>query len=257
MTGATAQVVVIPLDGGLPAMSVLARQSFPPGADDWTPACEHAWRELLDGNDRLHDGPIWSVVELSPAALVVRAERYKRLCVQVDSRVGDLGVRVLGVKGLLTGTDKHGTRRVLIARRGSATRIYQGLWELAPAGGVDVRAALSPGALVATLRGELREELGEHAAEVVEGVAPVFVAAVIDPIALSVDVIAQLAWPAVVDPRAGLCADAACSWEYVDLAWVSAGDLAAMLAGAPGGEPHAVLSPPTLAVLSWLGWLKL
>lgn len=257
MIGPVAQVVVVPLEGGVPPMSVQSRQAFPSGADEWTPACETVWREQLEESDRLHDGPIWSVVELSPRQLVVRAERYKRLCVQSDGRVGDLGVRVLGVKGLLTGQDRAGTQRVLIARRGSGTRIYQGLWELAPAGGVDVRAALSTESVNATLRSELREELGEHAAEVCASVTPAFVAAVIDPIALSVDLLASVAWPEAVDQRAGLCADASCAWEYVDMAWVSRADLDAMIASAPGGaaNAHAVLSPPTLAVLRWMGWV--
>jgi hypothetical protein len=250
VSGQVAQVVVVGLEGGLPPVRVEPRQSFPAGADEWTGLCEEVWREQLETSEHLHDGPIWSVVELRAGLLSVRAERYKRLCVQVDGRVGDLGVRVLGVKGLLTGLDAGGVERVLIARRGAGTRVYQGLWEIAPGGGVDVRAGLSHASISAALRSELREELGAGAADACAAVEPAFVAAVIDPIALSVDLIGEVAWPGVVDARAGAGlaggADEACAWEYDGLAWVSREELAGR-----AGE----LTPPTRSVLRWRGWL--
>ena len=118
---------VIALTSGVPLI-----ERLPADATAWSEQHETVWKTMLDANPRLHDGPIWSVVEADAARLTVRADRYKRLAVQDDATIGWLGVRQLGVKGLVIGHDRAGTPRVLLARRGSETRIYAGMWEIAP-----------------------------------------------------------------------------------------------------------------------------
>ncbi|MFO0492472.1 MAG: NUDIX domain-containing protein [bacterium] len=237
---------VIDLPAGIPPVRVLPRDADVSAAFSST-THEQVWSEMLDANGQLHDGPIWAVRSIGPDALVVQADQYKRLAVQADPRIGDLGVRLLGVKGLLVGRDASGTERILLARRGGQTRIYQGLWETAPAGGIDVRQLLGHQAVRETLLTELHEELG---LTMPPGVQERIVAALRDPIARSVDLIARIDWPDAVNPHATLCHTGTHAWEYIDSAWTSPQDVAAMLANNP-----ATLSPPTLAVLRWLGWV--
>ena len=237
---------VIDLPSGLPPVRVLPRDAAVPAAF-WSTTHEQVWSEMLDANAQLHDGPIWAVRSIGPEELVVQADQYKRLAVQADRRIGDLGVRLLGVKGLLVGRDASGTERILLARRGGQTRIYQGLWETAPAGGIDARQTLGQTAVHETLQTELHEELG---LTMPEGAHERIVAAVRDPIAHSIDLITRIDWPKAVNLHATLCHTGTHAWEYIDSAWTSTQDVHTMLANNP-----ATLSPPTLAVLRWLGWV--
>lgn len=234
---------VIALTSGVPPI-----ERLPADATAWSEQHETAWKTMLDANPRLHDGPIWSVVEADAARLTVRADRYKRLAVQDDATIGGLGVRQLGVKGLVVGHDKSGTPRLLLARRGSETRIYAGMWEIAPGGGVDPRAAPSAESIAVALGQEFQEELG---LELPASARPMPVALIDDPIARSVDVLLRVDWPGVVSPRAGLCGQGSCSWEYVDAVWISAGEV-----GEFAARSADAISPPTVAVLAWMGWLS-
>ncbi len=238
---------VIDLPAGLPPVRVLPRDAAVSAAF-WSTTHEQVWSEMLDASARLHDGPIWAVRSIGPKELVVQADQYKRLAVQADPRIGDLGVRLLGVKGLLVGRDASGIERILLARRGGQTRIYQGLWEAAPAGGIDVRQTLGHQAVRETLLTELHEELGLTTPE---GAQERIVAAVRDPIAHSIDLIARIDWPEAVNPHATLCHTGTHAWEYNDSAWASPQDVHTMLANNP-----ATLSPPTMAVLRWVGWVE-
>lgn len=232
----------MPLTDGVPPITRLPAETLA-----WSERHDLAWRKMVDANARLHDGPIWTVVDASATRLTVRADQYKRLAIQDDAEIGDLGVRQLGVKGLLIGQDHAGTPRLLIARRGSETRIYAGMWEIAPSGGVDPRSAPTPATIAAALSEELREELG---LEMPPGVAPAAVALVDDPIARSIDVLLRVDWPTVVSPRAGLCGQETCSWEYVDAVWISQDEV-----GEFAMRSLSAISPPTRAVLAWMGWL--
>ena len=72
-----------------------------------------------------------------------------------------------------------------------------------------------------------------------------------DPIARSVDVLLRVEWPGVVSPRAGLCGQGSCSWEYVDAVWISEAEV-----GEFAARSSDAISPPTRAVLVWMGWLS-
>lgn len=213
----------------------------------YTTADEAAWATQCAANPRLHDGPILAVERLgaSPPVVYARRDRYKHLAL----RLGE--VRLLGVKGWVTARDADGGEHLLIARRGAETRVYAGLWESAPAGGVDPPhpslADLDIPDLAEVLEVEGDEELGldldTRSARVV-GLCR-------DLIASSDDLYLGIVFPGPIDPRRSpSCQHAQCAWEYSDTAWLARSD-----AGEFDGRTPSPLSPPTRAMLRLLGWI--
>jgi 8-oxo-dGTP pyrophosphatase MutT (NUDIX family) len=246
-------VTVLGLSSGrMPSLRVERRPAGAPAthAVIWTDAMAQAWGRMVDANPRLHDGPIWSVRSADASGLIVEADQYRRLTVQDDPTIGDLGVRVLGVKGMLVAHDETGAERLLLGRRGRETRVSGGLWEIAPAGGVSPRRALDERVLHETLAEEMHEELGME----IDDTAATPLCLVRDDLAWSVDVVMAVTWPVVV-PSSGagrvVCAADGCAWEYVDAAWLSRAEVAAFVDGS-----RRAVSPPTLAVLQWAGWCR-
>lgn len=221
------------------------------------PAAAAAWADLRAANPRLHDGRVVLVHDAEPPTGRLRAAPgdFRTLAVQHHPAVGDCGVRALGVKGVLIGEDARGEPRVLLARRGSQTRVYGGQWEIGPAGMVDgpaidrlQRHGLELPDLAGIVLEEGHEELGADLAAACD--PPVSAFLLRDDIAFSFDVIFALRWRAQVAPKAGLCAAAGCAWEYVGAAWLSRADLGRFRQTCPGA-----LTPPSEAVLHALGWL--
>ncbi|HZT51791.1 MAG TPA: hypothetical protein VFA22_07655 [Stellaceae bacterium] len=106
---------------------------------------------------RLFNGRIYSLVEHAPDRLAVRAMEYRHvLALQHAPELAaqGLALRPLGVTGLLRSPDG-----IVLGRRAAHLAVAAGLWETAPAGGLD---RLDP---VALLLEELHEELGLAAAE--------------------------------------------------------------------------------------------
>lgn len=227
---------------------------------------EQAWSDLCAANPRFHDSPILAVVDSSIAisgGLYFRCvvDRFKRLAVQNEAL--DLGVRILSVKGLIIGRDGHGREHLLMTRRGPQTRVYQLMWELAPAGGIAPPAPSAPlpvelgrRAILHALLEEGREELGlELDPRLARPVAVAF-----DDQAGSVDIIIRFDWPNPVDParppRPAGDAEApapgalASNWECVDLAWLARAD-------APDFDARNAdrIIPPMRAVLRWMNWI--
>ncbi|MFN0012032.1 MAG: hypothetical protein ACKVS8_10355 [Phycisphaerales bacterium] len=223
--------------------------SAPPVARGQGDEIERRWSAARAANPRLRDGDVLSVMAIDAAAGIISAARssYKRLVAQDETL--DLGVRMLGVKGLIVGRDAAGDEHVLIARRGMETRVYGGMWEIAPAGGVQVPPrgveALGTDALRQTLAEEAAEELGVTLDA--SGARPV--AVVEDAVARSVDVIVRLEWPGVVEPRATVCRAAEEEWEYIDAAWLARRDARAFDAHAAGE-----IVGPMRVVMRWMGW---
>jgi 8-oxo-dGTP pyrophosphatase MutT (NUDIX family) len=228
-------VTTYPLDGRFPAIEVVA-----PPDTSWTDAQEAAWQRRCAANPRLHDGPIWSALHADAPRVTARLDRYRRLTVQSDPAVGDLGVRHVGVKGLLTATDAHGIERILFARRGTHTRAYANLWEIAPAGGVDVidGVPLSPQSIIATLVQEAREELGIDASPSAHAARPFLL--VKDEYARAVIFMVHLPWPGRFDPTWKLPE----TWEYSESRWLTREQAAAWLKTSPGE-----ITPPAAAAL--------
>ncbi|MBA4120429.1 MAG: hypothetical protein C0513_07005 [Isosphaera sp.] len=270
------------------------RPEPPSPADD--PRLRTLWEARRRENPRLHDGPIWSVLatERTPGVftLTVCPERYSRLVVQgvpvgrgaggaVGSGGGgraggvragsggdeggggggdegvELGVRLLGAKGFITGTDAAGRGHTLIAQRGPGVRAFPGLWECCPAGAVDrgLGRGVSADDLWGTLIEESDQELGVravvgpagHDAAAIEwGEA---VACVACDESRSVDVVIAGRYRGVVDPAAAWPSlDAARAWEVGGVRWVALDAIAALV----GGQA-ATVAPPTRALWAALG----
>ncbi len=219
------------------------------------PAGEAAWRELCDHNPRLFDGPIYRVIAQreGDARLRVALDSYQRLAIQDHPSVGDLGVRLLGVKAVITGEDAAGRAHVLIARRHPQTRSYGGMWEVAPGGSVGPRdvspAALSEPGLLAHLAREAEEELGvDLVRSTAHGERGLWLLK--DEAARSVDVVFHRAWRGAIDPRGAACRREDRDWEYVDTAWLALADLPAFVSRSP-----EAISPATVAIFGRWSWL--
>lgn len=172
--------------------------------------------------------------------------KFKPMAVQGEGL--ELGYFGLGVKGLVIGRDAHGAEHVLIARRGPETRIYQSMWEVCPAGGVEPGGEMvSMATVMAALVSEGREELGVDLSSAGKRV----VAVVRDSIAHSCDVIVRVDWAGLVNPRASVCraGGAIGGWEYIDSAWLSRADAAGF-----DREHGAAVVGPARAALRWMGW---
>lgn len=117
-----------------------ARPSTPYTPDDH--ATEQRWREMLAQNPRLYSGPLLAVVSIDfdEGVIHTRRDEFKRLAVQPQVKTG---VQILSVTGVITARDAHGVEHVLLGRRGRTTRIYGGLWELGPSGGLTPPAAMT------------------------------------------------------------------------------------------------------------------
>ena len=210
-----------------------------------------AWREMLAANDRLHDGQIMAVGVCDAAELTIQCypSTYRQLAVQHHPSVGDRGVRLLGVKARIFGVDRDNRGHVLIARRGTQTRVYGGMWEIGPGGGIEPlpnATAITHDDIVRSLIREAQEEMGLK-------VAPAdcrhVIAAILDEWAYSVDLIMPVVWPGIVDPRRGLCAADGCEWEYLDAAWIALDDWTDFAA-----KHASAITPPTLAVARLQQW---
>lgn len=251
-----AGVTVTPLNpAAAPARILIA--PTPPAPHDLEDSVAQAWDALRRANPRLYDAPILAVAQIDPESnlIVCRRDAYRRLAVQTAepaARSVDTGVYQLSVTGAITALDRAGNPHILIGRRGAETRMYGGLWELAPAGGIDAplpppngRDRLGAGDIFAALAKEALEELAldlgstPHPARLVCR----------DHHARSDDLIIPVRLPAPIDPRKPP-ACAARVWEYLDTAWLP-------LADAPdfvSRHPDACI-PPMQALLSDISWL--
>lgn len=202
-----------------------------------------AWDRLLAANPRYHDGPALILESSSP--LAVRRDTYRTLATAADI---DRSVRALGVQGVVVGRDRAGDEHLLFGRRSSDTRIYGGLWENAPSGGMTAPPKCDTLALrdfAAALRDEGLEELGLDLADA--QVTPLCL--LDDPLAFSIDLVLGVRPRAPIDPRSLPCpASDGGRWEYIDAAWVRLDQSTAWIARDPGA-----FSPSTVA-LARSGW---
>lgn len=213
-------------------------------------AAADRWAALKRENPRYHDGPLLAVTSISAEdrAITLARGSFRPMAVQHEGL--ELEYFGLGVKGLIVGKDRAGLEHVLIARRGPETRIYQSMWEIAPAGGIEPPASSATGDVpmshvLACLHAEAEEELGLN----LRGIAGEPVAIVQDRVAHSCDVIVRLAWPEPINPRASICRVDSCAWEYIDSAWLARPDAA----GFDREHARAIVGPAR-AALRHLGW---
>lgn len=214
-----------------------------------TDEIDRAWEEMARENPRLFDGPFLSVERFDPsraaagagvcARFTCRVERYRRLA--VAPRV-ETGVRMLALTGVVTARDASGSLHVLMGLRAGQTRMYGGLWEFAPAGGVDPPApggTLDEAHLARTLAHELEEEVGLPAGSI-GACAPVMV--VLNEEARSYDVVMRAELSIGLEEAARRAR--AGSWEYERVEWVPVGKARLFASG-----PHLVPQGRAMAKL--------
>lgn len=219
-----------------------------PAADSADPQIDAAWRELTAANPRLFDGPLLLVDRVEDDVIHARPGRYRTLA--TATMLGRT-VRSLGVQGVVIGRDRAGQPHVLFGRRSDDTRIYGGRWENAPSGSLEPPRHNPPTLALPdfarALAAEGTEELGIDLAD-----AEVHIRALLDDAtAQSLDLVLHVALRGIIDPRGSACALADHRrWEYLDTAWVRIDDLRAW-----HRDSKPALSPPTAALMRWLGWL--
>lgn len=178
---------------------------------------EQRWRTLCASNPAYFDGRIWHVLGVhrngyGGASIHVMECAYRWHAVQKGWR--DLGVRSLGVKGLL-----FHDGRVLMGRRAVGVSAYEGMWEFAPSGVVD--GGMQPRQAILE---ELREEVG-----LVASADPVAVAILYDEVLDCWEIAYRLRATVTDDirfePR-----------EYDSVRWVDPAALADERAGEQPGE---------------------
>ncbi|MEO0512202.1 MAG: hypothetical protein AAF108_04820 [Planctomycetota bacterium] len=210
-----------------------------------------AWESARLASPRLFNGPILSYESHAGPSIRTRRDSYQRLAVQT-LRPGLVEPRVdqLAVTGVLRADDARGRPHVLLGRRSGATRLYGGLWEFAPGGGVDApppsQTGFDGGDLFRQLLVEIREELdlpGPAIADLAPGptlgLAP-------DPFAGSTDVVIRVDLNARVEDllAAGTTAE---GWEYETTRWIAIDELGQW----QRAEPKAFI-PPAIAIAEHL-----
>ncbi|MEZ6241924.1 MAG: NUDIX domain-containing protein [Phycisphaerales bacterium] len=207
-------------------------------------AVERRWAEMLAENPRFHNGAILAIESFDPATNTLRARRdeYRRLAVQPQAPTR---VRILSVTGMIVARDDEGRECLLLAQRSHQTRIYGGLWELAPSGGIDApddrTSSLTIDDVRRQLDAELREELGLGLD--LSRARPVALS--VDGPGDAVDIILRLDTGTTIE-RLGLD-DARANWEYTGVRWVALDDAREF------ARNHSrELIPPTRDVLAWL-----
>lgn len=223
---------------------------------------DEEWARLRTRNPALYDAPILSVHRFDEASMEVtcRVMAYRHLATR--SRAPN-PAELLSILGITLCVDREGVEHVLLGRRGSNVRIYAGLWELAPAGGVGVppagRERITPGDLLEQLALEFAEEvspmLEPSAARVCEQAArdAEIVALVRDPSACSLDMAAVARIPLMLhDLIPARSAQQAGAWEYHELLWLPRPEAPAFDAR----EQDRII-PTTRSLLRVMGWVPL
>ncbi len=205
---------------------------------------EAAWSRLTAANRRLFDGPILALAGFDPETgrVACRRDSYKRLTVQGEA---ETGVVLLAVNGIVTARDREGREHVLLGRRSTSTRMYGGMWELIPAGGLEPPHGDSPDLpvdhLLHQLSLELREEAGLNAK--IEHATPI--AFYRDQFARSFNIVFAAALPMPIEDIPLTERD----WDC-DAVWWLPRDEAAEF-----GRKMPIIAP-TRGLLRMTGWLE-
>ncbi len=207
---------------------------------------ERVWGELLVRVPQMFDGPTLAVERWDPEAmeLTCRRSSYRPFAAGLEGAPVDEWL--IAVTGFVTALDEDGRECVMFGRRGSATWLYVGMWELGPSGGVGPvgdGGALGIDRFGAALRDELREEASLEAAEA--SLAPLAVCT--DPEARSLDVVLPARVEGVV--RSGVSIGHKAAGEYSEIRWVSLEEVERFCAEAPGG----VIGPTRALVRAMAG----
>jgi hypothetical protein len=225
------QTVTLLKPGARPRVRV--QGGDPPAA---APEVLRRWEEMRREIPRLFNAPVLSVLEIEPdtALITCRRDTYQRLVVQPHP---ETGVQQLSVTGILTAREGDHTA-ILLGRRSTQTRMYAGMWELGPAGGVDAPPPDATGISHQALAGELVRGVREESGLEIDPAAARAVAIVHDAIAFSHDVVFAV-------DLGGTPAASADNWEYDATRWVRQSDIKRLLA-----EEGNSIIPPSRVLLS-------
>ncbi len=224
-------VRVVPLTG--PVRVDIRKQPLP--VDD--AAIDAEWERKRALNPRLFDGPVLSVEGVDGRTVRCVLDTYKRLVVQPAV---ETGVRQLSVTGVLLATGAAGTKHVLLGRRSHRTRMYGGMWQNCPAGGIDpdpLWTSMGQPEIAAELLREVKEEAGLEVRSVGTPVALIY-----DETARSHDLIVPVEVGEVPATIRG--------WEYDELRWLDTARVREFET-AEGGQIMAI----TRAVFRIMGWI--
>lgn len=197
------------------------------------------WERKRKINPRFFDAPVLSVCGIDAEVGLVRCEleSYKRLVVQPEV---ETGVRQLSITGVVTAIDDDGQTRVLLGRRSHRTRMYGGMWQNCPAGGIDPKpeaTAMTQTEIAAELQREVVEEAG------------LAVKAVGTPVAIIYDETAR-SHDLIVPIDVGRVPETVRGWEYDELRWVET----MSLRGFEAAEGERIMAI-TRAVFRVMGWV--
>ena len=207
-------------------------------------AVDAEWRRRCAANPRLFDGQILSIVRIEPGEPIrARRDSYKSLTVQPEI---ETGVEQLSVTGVVLSRDESGAEQVFLGRRSGQTRVYAGMWELGPSGGIDPppanRPDLSEQYLIEQLRREFAEETG-----CASPLSDIRAAAVCQDFTARSHDIVFTCRAENLRPSPESHPD---RWEYDRAQWVPVRDIAQFDA-----RNSAEIIPPTRALFRFLGWV--
>ncbi len=240
---------LIELDRADP-LSVVIRITDDPAPDATTGVIER-WDRMRAERPRLFNGPVLSYLGYSDGIITARRDSYQRLAVQEhEPTVVEPTVMQLSVTGIVTALDERGERHVLVGRRSHATRIYGGLWELGPSGGIDPppvsHRSMDGLDVFRQLVTEMREETGLPADP---DPGPI-VAITIDPVATSADLVMRIDLARPVDEvvaQTERSEDHA--WEYETTRWIACAEFERFVGAMP-------CIPPTVALAGLVQGLR-
>jgi 8-oxo-dGTP pyrophosphatase MutT (NUDIX family) len=207
---------------------------------------QRVWSRMQRENPRLFGGGIYNVLSLDPGRgrILAAYDLYKRLVVQPEI---DTGVNQLSVSGLIIAPGDDGRRRILIGKRGEQTRMYGGMWQICPAGGVEPPEdtgslrTLTHEDLTAQLERELEEEVGMRLGG---AGAPRPIAIIHDAAARSYDIVLRVDFDHPCPPRPQKGA----GWEHAEIRWVPLEEI-------PEFCSRRQVIAATRALFGSLGWL--
>lgn len=233
------------LPSGVPLRIVL--EPRPAQGDADAGAVEHEWGRIRATNPRAFNGPILHFLGADPVSACIRAarEEYMRLAVQP---VLETGVVQLGVTGILEASDALGRRHVLLGLRSNATRVFGGMWEFGPSGGVDPppvgETSMDADDVWRVLIEEIREEVGLP----VDPDPSPPIALLRDPIGRSVELIVRVGLRRPVEELIALIdgENRTSRWEYDAVRWVASDEVHEFVRREPS-IPTAVVIADRLA----------
>ena len=207
-------------------------------------AVEARWSELCAANPRMFNGPLLAVAgaDLPSGVIECRRDDFKHLAVQDRVKTG---VEILAVSGVVIASDRAGREHVLLGKRGRQTRVFGGMWELGPSGGMPLpREGVSEIGLAdfgAHLAEEMREEVGLD----LGGAACACVGFCRDFVAHSLDVMLRVE----VSERVEDLVTRERDWEYEDVRWLAIDEIAVF-----DRDHESEIIGPTRAFWRMIGW---